>query len=105
MEETMLGAEIACSRRAPLAHFSRVLACALAVAVLGACAHAGHTESGPAPVAGRVLVHNYSWHHVTLYLAQRGTVWRIGEVDGLSDVNLPIPRRVLAVLAYLKAGE
>jgi len=42
--------------------------------------------------ASRVVVCNYSWDHVTLYLARRGRVWRLGEIDGLSDGSVPLPR-------------
>ena len=100
----MRRSETSRSRRKPFARF-RSITCALAAAALGACAPAGRPESGPSPVVSRVLVHNYGWDNVTLYLAQRGTLWRIGDVSGLSDVNLPIPRRVLADLdeVYLVA--
>ena len=42
--------------------------------------------------ASRVVVRNYSWDHVTLYLARRGRVSRLGESQGLSDCSLPLPR-------------
>lgn len=48
--------------------------------------------------ASRVVVRNYSWDHVTLYLARRGRVWRLGEIEGLSDRSLPLPRLALADL-------
>jgi hypothetical protein len=95
MEETMLGLETSRPRRAPLAHVCshvRSLACVLAAAALAACAPAGHLESAPSPAANRILVHNQSWARVAVYLARRGDLWRLGELDGLSDGSFSVPR-------------
>jgi hypothetical protein len=89
-EETMAGPEILRPGREPLGRV-RTLACTLAIAALGACATAGRPEAAPSPIASRVVVRNNSWDHVTLYLGHRGALWRIGDVDGLSDVSFPVP--------------
>ncbi len=49
--------------------------------------------------ASRVVVRNYSWDHVTLYLARDGVkAVRLGELEAFSDRTFPIPSWALTEL-------
>lgn len=81
--------------RARTARILRVVGL-LAAAALSACASAARSENALSPVTTRLLVRNFSPEHVTLYLAGRGSKWRLGEIAGSGDVTLPVPRWALA---------
>jgi hypothetical protein len=95
MEETMVGAETRRPQRRPLGYLG-ALACILTVPSLGACANAGHGERTPSPVANRVVVRNYKWDRLTVYLAGRGAPTQLGVIEGLAEETFPVPRWALA---------
>lgn len=70
----------------------RTLACILAAASLGACASAGRPARATGPDPNRVVVHNYSLDRVAVYLSRDGGLWRLGDVESLSDGNFQVPR-------------
>ena len=74
----------------------RTLACILGGAAFGACAPVARPEQAPSPATGRVVVHNYGWDRVTLYMASRGLTWRLGDLEGFSDGTFPVPQGVAA---------
>jgi hypothetical protein len=91
----MVRSEILPAGRRSLGHL-RALACVLAATSLTACATAGHSDPAPSPVANRVVVHNYNWDRLTVYIAGRGTSWRLGAIDGLDEATFRVPRAALA---------
>jgi hypothetical protein len=53
-------------------------------------------ERTPSPVANRVVVRNYKWDRLTVYLAGRGAPTCLGVIEGLAEDTFPIPRWALA---------
>jgi hypothetical protein len=69
----------------------RSVACALGTATLAACAPAARFDADPHPVAGRVVVHNYTTDPLTVYLTGHGTVYRLGTVGALGEGSFLVP--------------
>ena len=61
----------------------RSLAGALALASLAACAPAARPRLAPSLMPNQIVVHNYNWDRLTVYVARQGTSWRLGTIEGL----------------------
>lgn len=70
----------------------RALACILAAVSLGACASAGRPDLAASPAASRVVVRNYSLNRVAVYLGRGGSLWRLGDVEAVSDGSFQVPQ-------------
>lgn len=75
----------------------RTLACILGAASLGACASAGGAGHSAGPTANRVVVQNYSFERLAVYLSRNGGLWRLGDVESLSDGSFQVPRALMHV--------
>jgi len=90
----MLGLETRRPRSASLRR-PGALACVLGFALLASCAPASQLDTTPRP-ATAIVVHNYSGDYTTVYLGRRGSMWRLGEIEGRGDATFPVPRAAFA---------
>lgn len=92
----MLGPTTPRHPRATTIRTLREVACVLVAATLVACAPVAPVERAPSPSSHRVVVRNYGWDNLNLYLARHGVLWHLGEVAGFSHGSFAIPPRALA---------
>jgi hypothetical protein len=96
MEEKMVGPKTLPPRRRSLGYL-RMVASILAFASLAACATPGRSALAPSPAAAQVVVHNYNWDRLTVYLTRRGSSWRLGAIDAFGEAKFVVPHAALAV--------